>query len=150
MCTQDFTTPQFASTLNKQGIEINSPFVWCNVNGKQLLGIVVGNEFIELQTGDRHELDSKSDLVAAYPLTQVLRWLPKHLTSNNYLHSLTGERIDGNQWWGYGRQDPNTVSGTIAIICFVPLSPIEDLVTQGLHEGWLTKDMILNALKSQE
>ena len=122
--TQHFTTPEFVRTLKQHGIEIETPF-----------GI---DEFLDIfaisEYGDCISLIKRATYSSygrytspAYPLTQVLGWLPRQV--NGY--GLAGQIIDGQQWWGY--IDPLQK-------WHIPLLPIEALIIQGLTEGWLTKD----------
>lgn len=139
--TQHFTSPEFAQLLKEHGIGKETPFVWANVNGNTLLGTIVGSEFVELTSGDRYELDAQSEPVSAYMILEVLGWLPFMLIDTKR-----------KSWWlspdyngeviTYAYQTSIIPSGEAYTITenFCEFQPIEDLLAQGLTEGWLTKE----------
>lgn len=141
--SQDFTTPQFADTLKEYGIEIDSIFYW-----RGIVDITAGyklcvepfeyiNKEIAIGWLKQSVISDKVSLfnkIPAYPLTQVLRWLPMVRTEGHIVWNLT---VRYNKKDGLG-------ASYMAFNRKIKLrQPIEELINQGLREGWLTKDIIL-------
>lgn len=144
MIQQDFTSAPFSDLLKQHGIEIDTPFYNCLIsygvqlgNGEWsdewdlLICLKAKNGYVNLQDGIL-VLDKRiEDVRPAYPLTQVLRWLP--FSVNYQKQSATLSLIvdhDGVR--------VNYRIGEYAI--YNKYLPIEQLFTQGLKEGWLNKD----------
>jgi hypothetical protein len=132
----NFTTPSFAKVLKEHGIEIESCFVILIWDSDNYSVAVKSNDgsCIDL-IGYKHWLNDFSDILPAYPLTQVLGWLPQYL-----------ENEDGHpEWWlevsskNYGNLAANYKSEKTGY-SKLNKADLEQLITQGLTEGWLTKD----------
>jgi hypothetical protein len=147
----NFTTPAFAKVLKEHGIEIDSCF--CYIDGYKGIWAykITGNRLwafdIEGEMGYRDTQLTpkvKEQISPAYPLTEVLGWLPEtlieHIKPTNipshrpdYLSYPITSDIDDNNVLKIGYK--SEYYGTK----ITPM-PIEALITQGLTEGWLTKD----------
>jgi hypothetical protein len=142
--TQHFTTPEFAQVLKQHGIEIDTVFVILMFNDENYTVALKDNEgsCVDIN-GYKHWLADFSDVLPAYPLTQVLGWLPKtlieHLKPSNtpshrpdYLsYPMVSDMNEGVIKIGYRSEYYGTK---------ITPQPIEALITQGLTEGWLNKD----------
>jgi hypothetical protein len=150
--TKNFTTPAFAKVLKEHGIEIDTPYThqdgnvyaYCLFQGYyEMVNVTVDHT---KATKNLHVYAAKHEIVIlpAYPLTEVLGWLPKtlieHLKPTNtpshrpdYLSYPITSDIDDNNVLKIGYK--SEYYGTK----ITPM-PIEALITQGLTEGWLTKD----------
>lgn len=138
--TQHFTTPEFAQVLKQHGIEIDTPF---GIDKhKDIFAISEHGDCISLIDGATYS-SYRGYTYPAYPLTQVLGWLPKtlieHLKPTNtpshrpdYLsYPMVSDMNEGVIKIGYKSEYYGTQ--------ITPL-PIEALIIQGLTEGWLNKD----------
>lgn len=147
----NFTTPSFAKVLKEHGIEIDTPFVYYqesdmdgHLSGINYLGLKCSQGIADVETGEIPEREKVFAVSPAYPFTEVLGWLPKtlieHLKPTNtpshrpdYLSYPITSDIDDNNVLKIGYK--SEYYGTKII----PM-PIEAVITQGLTEGWLTKD----------
>lgn len=127
---QDFTTPEFADLLKKYGIEVDTPFVvlmWHE--GHYKVALKDSDKGCLDFDGYKHWLEDFSDIKPAYPLTQVLRWLP--------------EKIENEENFGYWLHLGQTLQGAYInedVGYLANFQLIEALIAQGLTEGWLNKD----------
>ena len=131
---KNFTTPEFTDLLKQHGIEIDTPFVVTNDGS-----ILVQSEykdFIDICDGSVYTAENYQP---TYLLSVVLTWLPEEILNGYYLY---GEVTNGIQFWGYA--DDNHRGG---LYWKIESKPIEQLITQGLTEGWLTKEIIEQQIK---
>ena len=132
--TQQFTTPEFSQVLKQHGIEIDTVFVHYD-NRVWASHLMIDNcyNLIATDTGSII-ISSNIEVIRAYPLTQVLGWLPKEILFNYTI-------------WG---KIESINMGKIGACYYSPqkkkylsfFMPIEALIIQGLTEGWLNKDNI--------
>jgi hypothetical protein len=143
----NFTTPAFAKVLKEHGIDYKSPFKhyhdYETPNVKRI-GIDCVYGMVDIKTHEVTEGQNVCKDLPAYPLTEVLGWLPKtiieHVKPTNILshrpdylsYPITSD-IDDNNVLKIGYK--SEYFGTK----ITPM-PIETLITKGLTEGWLTKD----------
>jgi hypothetical protein len=144
----NFTTPAFAKTLKEHGIVIDTQFYWeNNGNGLRLMAIACDSPYIICIGEFDPTLYGSFVCEPAYPLTEVLGWLPKHVNAIIDGHHYNGmdlccEHKNGKLQCGYVMQyEYQCTSWPMGSM------PIEDLIIQGLTEGWLTKETILQAIK---
>lgn len=140
MYTQDFTTPQFADTLKEYGIEIDTPFRWRPIEENP---IVDGYYLDAIDNYDRDDYanvgwidaETRDDIIRpAYPITRVLRWLPDTATIKNIPCNLEVMDAQSGRFRYNGRTHIESVQrGWLHM---------EQLITQGFTEGWLTKEII--------
>ena len=135
--TQHFTTPEFAEKLMYQfKIEIPSVFRWQSVStnppfkGAYLVAIDTLDDTIKA-TIDWMDTEFIGT-APAYPLIQVLGWLPKFyrtpigsVCNREFKATKKGAVLAGYSVWRKSN---------------AKFYPIEDLIIQGLTEGWLNKD----------
>lgn len=130
--TQHFTTPEFAQVLKQNGIDIDTPFYWQpevnpSFSGYYLMATddmdkenTITLDWLAIEPINDHHF-------SAYPLTQVLGWLPE-----------TVKAMDG----GVGRRNVYYNDNAL-LYCYTTIcgwQSIEALIIQGLTEGWLNKD----------
>lgn len=136
--TKNFTSPEFAKVLNKHGIEIDTQFFWFNDKVElQLRALSIENSWnVVIATAPYNNSEWVS--LPAYPLTEVLGWLPKRITITNEDYSNSYCVLTNYMFYKfqYKCQYGTIVSGTA-----------EALITEGLTEGWLTKETILQVIK---
>lgn len=129
--TNHFTTPEFADVLKQHGIEIDTPFYI--VEGEIFLK---RSDFRYICIYSGFEFPAK-DPKPAYLLSQVLGWLPECVKA-----------YDG----GIGRRNVY-YNGKELLCCYTTISAwksIEQLITKGLAEGWLTKEIIEQQIKQNQ
>jgi hypothetical protein len=138
-----FTTPEFADLLKEHGIEIDTPFYWTGVvnitTGYKLC--VKPFEYInkEISIGwlPLDIVSNKIELLTtkpAYLLSEVLTWLPDTATIKAIPCELQVMDAQSGKFRYNGRTHNESVQrGYLSI---------EQLITQGLIEGWLTKEII--------
>jgi hypothetical protein len=143
--TKNFTTPAFAKVLKEHGNDIDTPYcyidgyegVWAyKITGNRLLAFDIEGEMGYRDTQLTPKV--KEQISPAYPLTEALRWLPKETVINGYQCRLNQDL----QVVNYFTTDTDVVAWYLH-----KSLPIEDLITQGLTDGWLTKESILQAIK---
>jgi hypothetical protein len=139
----NFTTPAFGKVLKAHGIEIDSRYRW-NLNASAIRLQVIELNSFNWVTIDQHYSDEiYHDFYSpAYPLTEVLGWLPQYI-KNEERHP---------EWWlevsskNNGNLAANYKSEKTGY-SKLNKADLEQLITQGLTEGWLTKGSILQAIK---
>jgi len=131
--TKNFTTPAFAKVLKEHGIEIDSRYRW-NLNASAIRLQVIELNSFNWVTIDQHYSDEiYHDFYSpAYPLTEVLRWLPETIICEGKLHQIDFDTV--NLTVGYAR------AKLLEMVWAIEPKNISDIITQGLTEGWLTKD----------
>jgi hypothetical protein len=143
----NFTTPSFAKVLKEHGIEIDTPFVYYqesdmdgHLSGINYLGLKCSQGIADVETGEIPEREKAFAISPAYPLTEVLGWLPKGISMQGDFYELT-VKFDtrGNLTASYyDDQMGSLYDGERGI--YYKADSIKALITQGLTEGWLTKD----------
>jgi hypothetical protein len=131
----NFTTPSFAKVLKEHGIKIDTPFY----RHSEVEGIFVSkgepvsgyDTFINIETKDRFGFH-ESQISPAYPLTEVLGWLPETIICEGKLHQIDFDTV--NLTVGYAR------AKLLEMVWAIEPKNISDIIIQGLTEGWLTKD----------
>lgn len=147
--TNQFTTPQFGNVLKQHGIEIDTQFCYyqeCNGDGQlegfDYLGLKSAIGIVDIQTGGIIENEKSFEISRAYLLPQVLGWLPK------FYRTPIGSQCN--------REFKVTKNGVVLAGYSVWRSsnakfyPIEQLIIQGLTEGWLTKEIIQQQIKQNQ
>ena len=148
----NFTTPSFAKMLKEHGIEIETPFMWhypflANTNGYHLIvsegnytSFDIDNDNVSMVILGFYECESKVEVLPAYLLTEVLGWLPKAISmQGDYYELILNFDTRGNLTASYyDDQMGSLYDGERGI--YYKADSIEALITQGLTEGWLTKD----------
>jgi hypothetical protein len=147
----NFTTPAFAKVLKEHGIEIDTSFMWhypflANTNGYHLIvsegnytSFDIDNDNVSIVILGFYECESKVEVLPAYPLTEVLGWLPNVVTIKKIPCNLEPMDAKSGKYRYLG-----TTHWDVEQTKFLS---IEALITQGLTEGWLTKETILQAIK---
>lgn len=147
-----FTTPEFADLLKSHGIEIDTIFL--HYNGKVWASYLNHYHTYMLIATDMGGMIISSNINAkpAYLLSEVLGWLPKSIIVTLPYHGETNTVLDclfdiNNKQvlYGYGREQMEN-----GILWDIYPLPIEQLITQGLTEGWLTKEIIEQAIKQNQ
>lgn len=136
--TQDFTTPEFADLLKEHGIEVDTPFVilMCHEGHYKVALKDSTNKGCLDFDGCSYWIDDFSDVKPAYLLTQVLRWLPLEIETEYDFYYLNADVYAGlDLRWGYETLGEKGEQTELA-----RCTSIEQLITQGLKEGWLNKD----------
>lgn len=146
--TQHFTTPEFSQVLKQHGIDTETSFCYyqeCNGDGQlqgfDYLGLKSAIGIVDVQTGEIIEREKAFEVSPTYPLTQVLGWLPNEIYQYETHNGFELEMWQFNQQYHYGYRDEeqtpmyNQNTGTRAF-----KTSIEDLIIQGLTEGWINKD----------
>ena len=129
----NFTTPEFADTLAKHGIVVDTPYNhYFDIAFSPFvsrIGIDCDYGMLDIETRHMTEGQNVHNAKPAYPLTEVLRWLPSQINSNSGLflsiHTKPEIKIKA---------------------CYSSITTwlnIEDLITQGFEQGWLDKKTIL-------
>ena len=132
-----FTTPEFADLLKQHGIEIDTPFLFFE---NDLFIKRSDNRVVSVMFG-YEDFIGEDDYQPAYLLSEVLTWLPFSITYQKQSATLVsivdhdGVRV-------------NYRIGEYAI--YNKHLPIEQLITQGLTEGWLTKEIIEQSIKQNQ
>jgi hypothetical protein len=87
-----------------------------------------------------YECETKVEVLPAYLLTEVLGWLPKAISmQGDYYELILNFDTRGNLTASYyDDQMGSLYDGERGI--YYKADSIEALITQGLTEGWLTKD----------
>jgi hypothetical protein len=132
--TQHFTTPEFVRTLKQQGIEIDSCFVILMFDDENYTVALKDNEgsCVDIN-GYKHWLADFSDVLPAYPVTQVLGWLPESLIFKDVKCKYHTGIHKGVFYIGYSGENEERKVDTI-------LTTVELFFTDLLTEGWLNKD----------
>jgi hypothetical protein len=129
--------------LKEHGIEIDTPFYWQPEKFSQHEGyyLCAKDGFIHGLTCalDFTEATVTTEVLPAYPLTEVLGWLPNVVTIKKIPCNLEPMDAKSGKYRYLG-----TTHWDVEQTKFLS---IEDLIIQGLTEGWLTKETILNAIK---
>jgi hypothetical protein len=142
---KNFTTPAFAKGLKEHGIEIDTQFYWeNNGNGLRLMAIACDSPYIICIGEFDPTLYGSFVGKPAYPLTEVLGWLPKTLIEHLKPTNIPSHRPDYLSYPMVSDID----EGNVLKIGYkseyygtkITPMPIEALIIQGLTEGWLTKD----------
>jgi hypothetical protein len=149
--TKNFTTPEFAKVLKEHGIEIDTPYThqdgnvyaYCLFQGYyEMVNVTVDHT---KATKTLHVYAAKHEIVIypTYPLTEVLGWLPKTVTYKDRTCDIVPSLWNWAIELGLGQIEEYT----FVLKYYLDEMPIEQLITQGLTEGWLTKETILQAIK---
>ena len=134
-----FTTPEFADLLKQYGIEIATPF---GID-KHLDILAIGYEGNCISLIDKSGYSSYEKYTKpAYLLSEVLTWLPDTVIIKGI--DCTLEVIDAQI--GKFRYNGRTYSESVQRGWL----PIEQLITQGITEGWLTKEIIEQQIKDKQ
>ena len=137
--TNQFTTPEFADVLKQHGIEIDTIFVhYDNRVWASHLNNYDVYTLIDTDTGSM-VISSNIEVKPCYLLSQVLGWLPFSVVINELDCEV--------EVWLYGKRvsyDYKNQYGT-----FATGNP-EKLITQGLTEGWLNKEIIEQQIKQNQ
>jgi hypothetical protein len=142
---KNFTTPAFAKVLKEHGIEIDSCFYSFLLKGEEdFTNYHVGMYFAALgrfvaTTQLTYNEDDVKQVFPAYPLTEVLGWLPETIICEGKIHQIDFDTV--NLTVGYAR------AKLLEMVWAIEPINISDIITQGLTEGWITKETILNAIK---
>jgi hypothetical protein len=140
----NFTTPAFAKMLKEHGIEIDTPFFHAAAQVSKTI-------YIGTKTDNKFRIDAfypkveKGVIVnpnlslPAYPLTEVLGWLPETIICEGKFYQIDFDTV--NLTVGYAR------AKLLEMVWAIEPKNISDIITQGLTEGWLTKETIFNAIK---
>jgi hypothetical protein len=142
----NFTTPAFAKVLKEHGIEIDTPFYWGTLMFYQETELFVKSgsyKTVQSISGNRYPKEALYDISQAYPLTEVLGWLPKTVTYKGSTWDIMPTLWNGAIELGLGQVEEDT----FVLKYYLDEMPIEVLITQGLTEGWLTKEIILQTIK---
>lgn len=139
-----FTTPEFADVLKRHGIEIDTQFYWeNNGNGLRLMAIACDSPYTicigEFDPTSHPEFAGKP----AYLISQVLGWLPQTVTDLDGRFELV---MKPN---GLAAYESTGGDGCKYKYSFFNIN-IEQLVTQGLTEGWLSKEIIEQQIKQNQ
>ena len=131
--TQHFTTPEFAQVIKQHGIDIDTSYRWNFTASAIRLQVIELNSF-NWVTIDQHYSDEiYHDFYSpAYPLTEVLGWLPETIICEGKLHQIDFDTV--NLTVGYAR------AKLLEMVWAIEPKNISDIIIQGLTEGWLTKD----------
>jgi len=151
--TNNFTTPEFAKVLKEHGIEIDTPFYWKPEKGSRHEGY-----YLCAKDGFTYgltcallsvEVNITTDISPAYPLTEVLGWLPKGLHGHDgYYYQLElFISIEGTLGGTYSDSDMGTMFH-YETQTRVEADSLEKLFELLLTEGWITKETILQAIKN--
>lgn len=161
--TEFFTTKEFYSALTLSGIDVEAKF-WHTPDG----GIGIKTQVIWsndeeydptivcIETGKKYNGLDGHDITTfprAFLSMEVLKWLPKYIQINRPYHGLhlsdliilNNEAKPHEVLYGYGKWQ---IDGTI--MWDKDPMPVEQLVLFGLSDGWLTKEMILLAIKESK
>lgn len=146
--TNHFTTPEFADLLKRHGIEIPTVFAHTKIGNSYgfILGLNGNWFFTDLADLSFYDSDYMKETHPAYLLSQVLGWLPSYIEAMSIgrgklklTPQLRTFRKDRDLVWCY--QNDIEIVGNL---------PIEQLITQGLTDGWLTKEIIEQAIKHNQ
>ena len=143
--TKHFTTPEFTDLLKQYGIEIATPFYrYFDIVSPTVDRIGIDCQYGMLDINSRYIAEGQEvcEPKPAYLLSEALTWLPEEILNGYYLY---GEVTNGIQFWGYA--DDNHRGG---LYWKIESKPIEQLITQGLTEGWLTKEIIEQQIKDNQ
>jgi hypothetical protein len=147
-----FTSPEFADLLKQHGIEIDTPFYSFllkveNDLSKYHIGMfspAIGYYIATI--GWTYNEDCIGQVKPAYLLSEVLTWLPDTVyAKNNFPWKIKLAICDGNLAAGYFDYVNGNFLGN-----YQKVKPIEQLITQGLTEGWLTKEIIEQQIKQNQ
>jgi len=143
-----FTTPEFADLLKQHGIEIDTPFYrYFDIVSPTVDRIGIDCQYGMLDINSRYMAEGQEvcQPKPAYLLSEVLTWLPQCL-ENSEQHP---------EWWlevsskNYGKLAANYNSETTGY-SKLNKADIQQLITQGLTEGWLTKEIIEQQIKDKQ
>ena len=138
--TNHFTTPEFANLLKRFGIEIDTIFLhYDNRVWASHLNHYDTYTLIATDTGSM-VISSNIEVKPVYLLSQVLGWLPFVIQYKNRKYRLEVLNI-GTGWKYYYHSYQKPPVGECGI---------EQLITQGLTEGWLTKEIIEQQIKQNQ
>lgn len=152
-----FTTPEFADLLKQHGIEIDTPFYrYFDIVSPTVDRIGIDCQYGMLDINSRYIAEGQEvcEPKPAYLLSEVLTWLPETLIEHLKPTNTPSHRPDYLSYPIFS--DIN--EGNVLIIGYkseyyglkiTPL-PIEQLITQGLTEGWLTKEIIEQQVKDKQ
>ena len=139
---KNFTTPEFADLLKQHGIEIDTPFYrYFDIVSPTVDRIGIDCQYGMLDINSRYIAEGQEvcEPKPAYLLSEVLTWLPEKIGIGKLKYKLSIDLKKMMIWY--------SKNGYIGAMWLCEPMPIEQLITQGLTEGWLTKEIIEQQIK---
>lgn len=147
--TEHFTSPALADTLARFGIVKETPFYWQPETNSSFAGhYLCATDSMDKEasiTLDWLDVNPTGiDNKPAYLLTEVLKWLPETVKLEDLEYDLHQfYDYENGLTVNYHHFSPQDDMQYISNMNFSP----EEAIIKGLTEGWLTKEIIEQAIK---